>query len=181
MRWRHTLLLAALFILLAAYVYFFELQREERGKSERLFNFKEGEVAGIVLSYPQQEIRLQRETSGKWKLTQPLRADADESTIGNILAALSAGEIKRTLEKKPSVEDLKNFGLERPAVKVSITLKNGITLPQLVLGARTPLGNGAYVRRGSESSVYLTGAALAFVLQKQLKDFVAEEGKEPKK
>ena len=180
MRLRNTLLLAALFILLAAYIYFFELQKEGRGKSARLLNFKAEEAAAIVLSYPRQEIQLQREPPGKWQLTQPLRADADESTIGSMLAALSAGEILRTLEEKPSAEDLKSFGLDRPAVKVSITLKSGVTLPQLLLGARTPFGDAAYVQRGSEPSVYLTDGSLPLALQRELNDFrhkpiVAEE------
>lgn len=170
MRLRNTLLLAVLFILLGAYVYFFELQKGGK-KSEKLFPFKEDEVASIVLTYPEREIHLQQETSGKWKLTQPIQAAADESTISGILSALSASDIKRTIEKKPSPEDLKSFGLDRPAVKVSITLKNGITLPPLLMGAKTPLGNAAYVRRGSEPGVYLADASLSSVLERRLNDF----------
>ena len=181
MRLRNTLLLAVVFILLAAYIYFFELRKGEKDKSDRLLDFKGDEVAGIVLGYPEREIHLQREPSGKWKLTQPLQADADESTIGSILSALSASEIKRTLEKKPSPEDFKSFGLDRPQVKVSLTLKSGLTLTTLIVGAKTPLGDSAYIQRGSDPAVYLTGAALAFVLEKQPKDFLAEEKQEQKK
>ena len=170
MRPRHTLILAVILVLLGAYVYFFELQKGEKGKSERLFNFKEDEVAGIVLGYPEREIQLQREPSGRWKLTQPLQADADKSIISSTLAALSAGDIKRTLEKKPSPEDIKSFGLDRPTVKVSITLKSGLTLTTLIVGAKTPLGDSAYIQRGSDPAVYLTGAALAFALAKEPND-----------
>ena len=186
MRLRNTLLLAAVLILLAAYIYFFELQKGASGKAEQLLNFKAEEAAAIVLSYPRREIQLQREASGKWKLIQPLRADADQSAIGGILAALSAGEIQRTLEKKPTPEDLKSFGLDRPAVKVLITLKNGITLPWLILGAKTPFGNAAYAQRGGEPSVYLTNGSLPSALERELNDFkdkpiVAEEKRGSKK
>ena len=170
MRLSHTLILAVILVVLGGYVYFFELQKGEKGKPDRLLNFKEDEAASVVLSYPEREIQLLREPSGKWKLTQPLQAGADGSAVRSILSALSASEIKRTLEKKPGPDDIKSFGLDRPAVKVSLTLKNGLTLPSLIVGAKTPLGDSAYVQRGSDPGVYLTGAMLPLVLEKEPND-----------
>jgi hypothetical protein len=165
-----TLILAVLLIALGGYVYFFELAKGDKGKSEKLLDFKPDEAAAIDLTYPNRAIQIQKDPSGKWKLTQPVRADADDSTVGSLLAALAASDIKRTLEKKPGAADLKSFGLEPPAVKVSITLKNGLTLPTLAVGAKTPLGDSAYVRRGSDPTVYLTDAAIVLALEKQPND-----------
>ncbi|HEY2989738.1 MAG TPA: DUF4340 domain-containing protein [Candidatus Binatia bacterium] len=170
MRRGKTLVLAVLLVLLGAYVYFFELSKDDQGKSEKLLKFKDDEVAGIALVYPQREIQLQKDAQGKWKLTQPLAATADDSTVRTVIGALSAADIKRTLEKKPGAEDLKSFGLAPPAVKVSLTLKNGLTLPTLTVGAKTPVGDSTYVQRGGEPAVYLTGGALALVLEKQPND-----------
>jgi uncharacterized protein DUF4340 len=167
----NTIALAVLLVLLGAYVYFFELSKDDKGKSDKLFNLKSEDVAGIALGYPRQEIQLRREATGQWRIIQPLQAPADDAAVAGLVAALSAGEIKRTLEKKPGAEDLKNFGLSPPAVKVAVTLKNGLTLPTLNVGARTPLGDSAYVQRGGEPGVYLTGAALAFALEKEPNDF----------
>ena len=171
MQRRNTLILAALLIVLGAYVYFFEIRPGDKPKGDRLINFKPDEVASILLTYPKLEIQLQKDSGGKWKLTQPLQAAADGSTVGGLLAALSAGTIQRTLEKKPSAEDLKSFGLDRPAAKVSLTLTSGITLPGLIVGAPTPLGNSAYVQRSGDPTVYLTDASLALGLQKKSDDF----------
>jgi len=170
-RQRNTLILAALLILLGAYVYFFEILPGDKPKGDRLINFKPDEVASILLTYPKQEIQLQKDAAGKWRLTQPLQAVADGSTVGGLLAALSAGAIRRTLEKKPGAEDLKNFGLDRPAAKISLTLTSGITLPGLIVGAATPLGNAAYVQRSGDATVYLVDASLALGLQKKSDDF----------
>ncbi|MGH7768098.1 MAG: DUF4340 domain-containing protein [Candidatus Binatia bacterium] len=167
MRRLNTLILAVLLIALGAYVYFFELAKDEKGKSERLINFKSDELTGIDLANPKQGLQLQKDPSGKWRLTQPLRAGADDSAVASLIAALAAADIKRPLEKKPSAEDLKSFGLDPPAARISLTLKSGFTLPELVVGAKTALGESAYVRRGSDPVVYLTGAALVFALDKE--------------
>jgi hypothetical protein len=165
-----TLILAVLLIALGGYVYFFELAKGDKGKSEKLLNFKQDEAAAIDLTYPNRAIQIQKDPSGKWKLTQPVRADADGSTVGSLLGALAASDIKRTLEKNPGTADLKSFGLEPPAVKVSITLKNGLTLPTLAVGVKTPLGDSAYARRGRDPTVYLTDGSIVLALEKQPND-----------
>ena len=170
MRRLNTLILAVLLIALGGYVYFFELSKGDKGKPEKLIDFKQDEAAGIDLAYPDRTIQIQKHPSGKWKLTQPVRADAEDSTVRSLLAALAAGEIKRTLEKKPGAADLKSFGLDPPAARVSITLRSGLTLPTLMVGAKTPLGDSAYARRGSDPAVYLADGSLVPALQKQPND-----------
>ncbi|MCZ6624347.1 MAG: DUF4340 domain-containing protein [Deltaproteobacteria bacterium] len=171
MRLRNTLLLTVVFGLLGAYLYFYELKNEGEERTERLLNFKQDEVESITLSYPQQEIRLQREPSGKWKITQPLQVAADESTISDILSTLNTTEIKRTVEEKPSPQDLKAFELDKPQVKVLITLEKGKALPPILVGGKTPVGNSAYVKRGDKPDVLLTSASLLSSLKKKLYDF----------
>ena len=175
MHLRNTFLLALVFILLGAYVYFFELQEGTKENTERLLNFREEEVEGIILNYPEQEIRLRKEVLGRWKITRPLESAADESTVSAILAALTTGEVKRTFEEKASEADLKNYGLDRPEVKVLITLRNGVALPAIFVGAKTPVGNSAYIRRGAEPGVILTDASIRSKLEKKLNDFRNKE------
>jgi hypothetical protein len=167
--------LAGVLIFLSAYAYFFELQRDGEEKSQRLLKFNAEEVEGIVLNYPQHEIRLKKEPSGKWKITQPLHVAADESAIQSILTTLSASGISRTVEQKPGPDDLKAFGLDQPSVELSITLRNGITLPSIFIGSRTPFGDSAYVKRGTEPSVLLSGASLRSSLEKSLNDLRNKE------
>lgn len=170
MRLRNTLVLASVFLLLAAYVYFFELQKNTKEKTEKLLNFKQEEVEGIILNYPQLEIRLHREPLGSWKMARPLEAAADEAVVGAILAALNSIEVKRTVEEKPSATDLKNYGLDSPEVKVLISLRNGAALPPVSVGGKTPVGNSVYVKRGTEAAVFLTDATLRSNLEKKLND-----------
>ena len=171
MRLRNTLLLALVFLSLGAYLYFFELKKDPAGKGEKLLPFKEEEVDSLILSYPDQEIRIKKESSGKWKITHPLEAAADESTVSDVLSALAATDIERTIEKKPSAEDLQAFGLDNPKVKVSIALHKAKTLPAVLVGAKTPVGNSSYVQRQSDPAVLLTHGSLPASLEKTLYDF----------
>ena len=65
-------------------------------------------------------------------------------------------------------------------------LTNGSTLPPVLIGARTPLGNSVYVRRGADGGVILTDASILTNLaekelynrlNKQPTDFLEEEKK----
>lgn len=170
MRARNTMLLAIIFVSLAAYVYLFELKKE--GKGARLLDIKQDEVERVALIYPDHEIRLEKERSGKWRMTHPWQAAADRSAVSGILSTLSASEAKRTVENNPSPADLKKFGLDQPWVKVEITLKSGLSLPTLLVGSTTPVGQSAYVKRGKESAVLLTGASLPAGLDKKPNDFL---------
>lgn len=170
MRLRNTLLLSFALILLAAYVYLFELQKGIKEKTEKLLSFKEEEVQSLVLNYPDREIRLQRDLQGRWRIVHPLEAAADDATVGAILSALNTSEVKRTVEEKPTEADLQNYGLDKPEVKALVSLRNGIALPPIFVGATTPVGNSAYIRRGADAGVLLTDASLRSNLVRKLKD-----------
>jgi hypothetical protein len=168
---RNTVLVGAIFVLLGAYIYFFELPKGDKEKYQPLLSFKQEDVAGMTLAYPGQEIQLRKETSGRWRMTHPLQVPADESTISGVLSALSAIEVKRTIEEKAGSEELKNFGLDKPQVKISISLKGGGSLPPVLIGAKTPVGDSTYVKKETEPRVLLTSSLLSSSFEKKLHDF----------
>jgi hypothetical protein len=164
---RNTIALAVLLLALAGYYYFFELGKSDTKASDKLINLKPEDAAGVSLDYPGRAIVLQQDAQGRWKLAAPLQAPADDQAVASIVAALSTASIKRTLDKKPAPEDLKNFGLAPPSIKVAITLKSGLTLPGLSVGAPTPLGDSTYAQRANDPAVYLTDGGLFSALDKQ--------------
>jgi hypothetical protein len=168
---RKSLVLAVLLLLLGAYVYFFEFQKDAADRGEKLLKFSPDDVAGLLIDGGRQEVRLQKDDSGKWKITSPIQAGADESTVVSVLTALSGAEVTRTLVPNPAAEELRSFGLERPAIKVSLTTKSGLTLPALLIGAKTPVGSSVYVRRETKNDVLLANASVVSSLQRPVKDF----------
>lgn len=175
MRLRKTLLAALLLSLLGAYVFFFEFQKGNTGKTQKLLSFKDGEVQGLFLNYPDQEIHLQREARGRWRIVYPVEATADDSVVASVLAALNTTDIKRTIAENPTPADLENFGLNKPEAKVLVSLRNGTALPPISVGARTPFGNSVYIRRGSDAGVLLADASVRSNLVKKLNDLRDKE------
>lgn len=169
MRAWKTLSLAVLFVSLLGYVYLFERTPAER--NPRLLEFRPEDVESLAIAYAGAEIRVQREASGKWQLVAPLRAAADHLTVGRILSSLADARVTRTIAEKPSREELSAFGLDPPWARVSLSLKNGVTLPALLIGAKSPVGHSAYVRREPRPAVLLTSSTLVDDLDQRVADF----------
>jgi hypothetical protein len=170
-RLRNTLLLFSVLVLLGAYIYFFELNKDLGENGKRLLAFSEEDIESIVLNYQDQKIEINRQPSGKWVLTHPLQFPADESVIRQVLSALDTSEVKRVLEKKPSKKDLAEFGLDKPYAKLFVKGKKGKALPAILVGDKTPIGRSAYVKRENDPAVLLTSTLLRSSLEKKLYDF----------
>ena len=165
---RNTILLALLLAALAGYYYFFELGKSDTKANEKLINLKPEDATGVALDYQGRAIVLRKDPqTNKWRLAAPLQAPADDAAVDGLLATLSSVAIKRTLEKLPSETVLKNYGLEPPAVTVSVTLKSGLTLPSLTVGTKTALGDSTYAQRSADPAVYLVDGSLGDALARE--------------
>src|SRR5260370_28530038 len=85
-------------------------------------------------------IVLTKAQSGKWQSPAPQPFDADQSTVSGILSALSSLNSQRVVEDKAT--DLKQYGLDQPALQLDITEKDNKT-QKLLIGDDTPTGGAA--------------------------------------
>ncbi len=167
MRFRNTLILLLVLVGLAAYVYFVEYPASEReGKKKTLFEFSTDDVTALTLAYPDREIALKK-ADGHWRLERPLQAEADESAVTNLLRTIAECEVKKTVEEEPS--DLAKFGLDAPASRIRVTLKDR-ELPEIRVGKTTPIGYSAYIQRADEKKVLLTTGGFRTAVDKKVKD-----------
>ena len=98
MRLRNTLILALLLIGLGAYLYFVESKQiAEEGKKEKLLDVSADDVTAVSLVYPDREIALEK-TDGGWRMTKPVAAAADDSTVKNLVRAVADADVKKTIE-----------------------------------------------------------------------------------
>jgi len=166
---RKALFMLMVLLTLGGYVYFIDFaKREEETKEKRLFTFDKEAVSTLTLTYPDRAIRLEKDTAGKWRITQPVQADADEETVKNLIGALTDTEIRRTLDEVP--QDLTVYGLNTPVVTVQVTLKDGKTLPVMSIGKDTPVGFSVYVRQEGTPKLMLTAQSLRLGMTKEVKD-----------
>jgi hypothetical protein len=167
MSFRNTIILALIVAAFGAYLYYVERPAvEEEAKQGKLLDVARDKVTKVHLESPKGKLDLEK-VEDKWKVTSPISADADPVTVDNLIRALADGEVKKTIEEKPS--DLKTFGLDPPETIVVLTLEGGGTA-KVALGKKTPIGFSAYAQRNDQPAVLLTTDAVRTGMQKELTD-----------
>lgn len=154
---------------LGAYVYFVELPHEkEEAAKKKLFIFDKTAVSEVQLTYPDRRLHLKKDDTGKWRILHPIDVEADETTVTNLINAIADTEISRVLDDP--VQDPSLYGLNAPVVKLQVTLKDGKTLPPVLIGKDTPVGYSVYLQKEGEPKLLLTPQAFRLGMTKEVKD-----------
>ncbi|MBZ0159770.1 MAG: DUF4340 domain-containing protein [bacterium] len=160
MRWQSLGLLAFILAALGAAYYALETKGTLfRSDTNRLFQADEKDVEKITITRGEARIVLKREgnlsadQAGGWRLIEPVQATADASETTSLLRTLLESTEERRIEEAPS--RLADYGLERPSLQLSVTLKNQKTLPALLLGDLNPNGRSVYAKRPDQPAVFL--------------------------
>jgi hypothetical protein len=171
---RSTLLLLVAAVILGGLVYFLEIKggkrRDEPDKkadtSTPAFTFKSEDIAALTITRSGQAISIENR-DGKWVITQPINAPADQSAIDSIGRDLGSARIERTIS--PSADEIKSFGLAEPAVVIDIKLKSG-EQQKVSLGSKDFSGLSVYTRIGDASDVALLPLSLLTSADKPVDD-----------
>jgi ribosomal protein L12E/L44/L45/RPP1/RPP2 len=123
-----------------------------------------------------QEIRIKKLTGetqdlklldGKWRIVEPKPLAADQDTVTSMVSSLSALTADKTIEDNAT--DLKQYGLDDPALDIAITEKDGKTAGVLV-GDATPTNSGNYAKLPGSSRVYTIASFVKTGLDKTVND-----------
>jgi hypothetical protein len=167
MQFRNTIIVVILLVLVTGYVYFFEAGKPAE-ETVKLYQIKPEDISKIDLRYPDQEIELVRQPDNKWLIVKPVNTDADDTTVNNLARAIADCEVKKTVEEKP--QSLDAFGLAKPDVVVTVTVKGKGTLPGIEVGKVTPVGFAAYMKTTDKPAVLLTSSAFPPGMKKKIDD-----------
>jgi hypothetical protein len=154
MRWYTTAALAIVLLLVGSFYYLYEVrwapdrERVETRKG-RVFQAEAADVTAVELRRPGDTVRLARAGEG-WELKSPVVARGDRSRIDETLTTVLTAKADREIDPKPAA--LGDFGLDKPAAEVTLTLKDGKTLG-LALGNKTPTGVWVYAREAGKPAV----------------------------
>jgi hypothetical protein len=102
-------------------------------------------------------------TGNDWKLTKPLQAASDFSAVEGLVGRVMSAQMKSIVADNASQADLKRYGLDKPAV--TLTLSLGSAKATLLLGGKAD-GGSIYARDASKPLVMTLDAALADELRK---------------
>ena len=161
MKFKGTIWLTAAFIGLVLYHFLIDVptekrQKEERARSEKVLLFEAGDVKSLTLSGKNGPVTLERVDASVWKMTEPVEALGDSTTVSDFLSLLKQLNFIRIVEETPA--DISVFGLDTPSLQISISLKNGKEIG-IRIGDDHPMGGKIYLTRDGENKVLTAGVA----------------------
>src|ERR1700683_3573702 len=162
MKIRGLIVAAVVFFILAGILYWSEHHKpaEDTAKASEdtppaILKLDASAITGMDLEKRDEKpIVLTKAESGKWQITAPQPFGADESTVSGILSTLSSLNSQRVVEDKAT--DLKQYGLDQPALQLDITEKDNRTR-KLLIGDDTPTGGAADAKPAGGVPVFPMG------------------------
>lgn len=156
MRWQTTAAFAVILIALGAFYYVYEIrqgpEREKlEGRKGRVFTAEPADVTRVQLQRPDGTVELSREGTG-WQMQAPLKTSADRAVVDETVSTVVMAKMDREVASAPAT--LGEFGLDKPAASVDVTLKDGKHLA-LLLGGKNPTGVWVYAKEKDKPAVFV--------------------------
>jgi Domain of unknown function (DUF4340) len=160
-------------LVLAAFVYFYEVRRKPASEastessSKPAFSLTSGDVKQIKIQRAGAAMDFERKSDG-WYMTAPRSLRADGSALDGIAGTLSSVSVDRTFPATP--DNLNSFGLKDPAVTVNFTLNNGSS-HQVRFGSKDFSSSSIYAQIDDAKQVSLMSDSLFTSADKSPDDF----------
>ncbi len=172
MRWQTSVVLAVLLVGLGAFYYVYEVRwapdRETAtARKGRVFTAESQDVTQLTLKRPDGSVELKREGDA-WQMVAPVKARGDRGPIEEVITNVLTTKIDREIAATPP--SLAEFGLDKPAAEVTLTLKDGKQLG-LALGAKSPTGVWVYARERDKPAVFVLGDSVLRDATRPVADF----------
>lgn len=168
MKFKTTIILFAVFLVLLAFVLFFEFKgKGEKNEEEKLLALSSDDVQKVTLKKENETIAFQKDEQGEWLITEPLEAKADKYEVDRLADDFSNLKIERVVEEEP--EELEKFGI--PQKEISLWFKDKDKPIKILVGSENPLDNTFFAKRDDETRVVLIPSSLKSLMEKSLFDF----------
>ncbi len=173
---RAPIVLAVLVVLLAGYVFFFERDRPGRKEIDARAGFLvealvRDRISKIQISSGGDPMAISRhgeDFDETWTIDQPVEAAADPGLVEDYLRNWEFAIATRTLED-PSLEDIRNFGLDPPTA--SERFEMGRADVTVSLGSSEPIDGGGYLRIDDRNQVIVAPESVVELFDLGLEHF----------
>ena len=172
MKTKNLVILAAIVLAVAAYVFLFERHRptsdESKAAAEKVLQgFERDDVVEIVIEGAEGRVRLEK-TGEEWRLREPLDFPADSSVVSSTLASLANLTADRRLAADEI--DLADFGLEDPAAEITLRMADGGER-LVAVGDELPLGSKRALRVDGGDEVTIASGWFVSDLERKVDDW----------
>ena len=170
MKGRATLFLFGVLLLLATFVYFFEIKgkasrEKNEAKSKKLLSIEEDQIQKVTVRRPTDIFVFERD-SDLWRILEPVKAQGDKYAVKSLVSAAATAKSDREITDPGGLSD---YGLAMPKLTVIVQSKTGQS-DTLLVGDTNPIGSSVFVKKPGKTDVHLTGTALTTALNKSLFD-----------
>jgi len=168
-KFKTTLILLAVFILLLAAVLVFEPKKgkETAAKEEKLVDLAAADLERITLKKEDETISFRKDEMGDWQIIEPVEAKADPYEVNRLAEDFSSLKIERVVESE--AKDTVKY--EIPKTEVSLWLKGQDNPVKVLIGMENRLDSTFYAKKEGESRVVLIPSLLKSLLEKKTFDF----------
>jgi len=170
-KFKNTIILFAVFLVLLAAVLLFESKglknQEKKEKEAKLVDVAVADILKITLKNESGAMTFQKDEKGGWLITEPLEVQADSTEVDGLAESFAGLRIERVVEAEP--KDVKTY--EIPKREVTLWVK-GKDLPvKVLIGMENPIDNTLFAKREDEKRVVLLSSSLKTSLDKKFFDF----------
>jgi len=151
-----------------------KLEKDKEGKPApdappKIVEIATDQIQRIDIVKGAESTTVARAADGKWELTAPKAARADQDTVGSLAGTFNSLSSDRLIEEKPS--NLAEFGLASPSMTVTVTKKDG-KATKLLVGDETPASGGVFVKLDGDPRVFTIASYNKSSFDKTFKDLM---------
>ena len=140
-------------------------------RDKTALSFDQTKVTSLELASGAQTIRLEK-TGEEWKIVKPIQAPADFVSVNGVLGQLQSAQMTALKERPEELKDLKQYGLDKPAVVA--TIGTGTSSVRFELGKEADPG-AVWARDAAKPIVFSTNNGVGMELKKNVNDFRRKE------
>jgi Domain of unknown function (DUF4340) len=155
---------------LGSYIYFFQPKSAPASGAPRpkAFEIPKDAIDQLVIKSAGGEVSTITKADGRWQITAPVTAPADETLITRIVTLINELEIARVVDENAT--DLGQYGLAPAQVDVTITTSGAAGTQHLLLGAKGSIGDTVYAQLTSGPRVILVASDIVDTVNKSTFD-----------
>ncbi len=153
-------LLIAMFVMIGACFWLIRYNDKKAAKeseesteeTETIANVDVDSIQTVYFKNESNEMTLVKADDGTWKNSEDELFPVNQTYAQNMVNAFTDLTSTRTITE--GVDDLSNFGLDQPAISVTVTDKDG-KKTSIALGGEAPVVGGYYAALNEENTVYV--------------------------
>lgn len=167
---RGLFVLSVLFAVSLGFVVWFDRPggtQDKKGTEEILLEVSPEQVERVDLRRGPVRILLEKEAPRRWRMVEPVRAEADSEQVDRLLESVKSVRVSRVIEEKAT--EVARFGLAPAEAELRLEAAGGKTL-LLGVGRLSPVGFERYATVG-DGKVVLVDGAVGTALLREAEEF----------